>query len=105
MKNLEIRIISGEVYVPLYAVVELLKQANPLMTAAQAQQAAIKQQAGAIQQGVGLGQVVGGVLHPACGDNRQLPAFDNGNLGRGPSIEYGDTQFIPHEQDYRGLSR
>lgn len=85
MKNLEIRIISGEVYVPLYAVVELLKQANPLANIALSQQAAIKHQAASIQQGVGLGQVVGGVLHPACGDNQ--------------------AQFVPHEQDYRGLSR
>ena len=85
MKNLEIRIISGEVYVPLHAVVELLKQANPLANIALAQQAAIKHQAASLQQGVGLGQVVGGVLHPECGDNQ--------------------AQFIPHEQDYRGLSR
>lgn len=48
MKNLEIRIIGGEVFVPLYAVVELLKQANPVVNLSQsaiAQQVAIRQQA------------------------------------------------------------
>lgn len=76
MNNLEIRIIGGEVYVPLRAVVELLKQANLLVSIAQAQQVAIKQQAASISQGVGLEQVVG-----------------------------WDAQFVPPEQDYRGLSR
>lgn len=68
MKNLEIRIIGGEIYVPLYAVVELLKQANPIGSITQ------QQMTQAAQAAIGLGAGVG-------------------------------TQFVPPEQDYKGISR
>lgn len=91
MKNLEIRIIGGEVFVPLYAVVELLKQANPLAVATQA---AIKQQAQCLpaQDNGYLGRI-GGAIHPPCGDNFGIAT------SRAPSLS-------DHEEgDYRGLRR
>ena len=125
--DIQVKFIDGEAYVPLNHVVNLVVTAQNEVARSvhhhyeeRERQSAIKAQAVASQANVDLAPLPGESIaaHFArthckqlemslLGQNcSQMPASENAwALGRGPSIECGDTQFIPHEQDYRGLCR
>lgn len=95
--DIQVKFIDGEAYVPFNHVVNLVVTAQNEVARnvhrhyqEAEQKRAIAMQAQA--QGVSGKLQLGGI-----GAVNQI--------GRGPSIECGDTQFIPHEQDYRGLCR